>query len=131
MSKRLIKVGAGGVLSTLVDVCSLIALVEIGGMHVTIAAFLGAMFGGVTGFGVNKFWAFKDRTPIRLKQVSTYMFVSLMTAVFVAGTIHVLAINMAVPYLIAKGVAAVLVFLCWGYPAQVRLVFPGAARRVA
>jgi putative flippase GtrA len=126
-SKRLMKVGVSGVVATAIDVVTLILLVEGVGAHVTVAAFLAAIAGGIANFFVNKYWAFKDPTPIDLRQVASYALVSLVTAMFVAASIHVFAVLIGLPYLLAKGMAAVLVFLLWSYPAQSRLVFrPGA-----
>lgn len=123
-AKRLVRVGASGIAATSVDVLLLIVLVELGGVYVTVAAFLAASAGGFANFTINKFWAFKDPAPIDFRQVSSYAFVSVMTACFVALTVHVFAVLMGVPYLLAKALAAVVVFLLWSYPAQSRLVFP-------
>lgn len=125
-TKRLFKVGASGALATAVDVALLVVLVELVGVYVTVAAFLAATAGGVANFLVNKFWAFRDRSRIDLRQVSSYAFVSVTTACFVALSVHVFAVLMGMPYLIAKAVAAFLVFLLWSYPAQAKLVFPEA-----
>ncbi len=122
-SKRLVKVGLSGMIATAIDVATLILLVEALGSHVTIAAFLAAVAGGAGNFVVNKYWAFKDRSPIDLRQVASYALVSLVTAMFVASSIHVLAVLVGIPYLFAKGIAAALVFVLWSYPAQSRLVF--------
>lgn len=120
-----------GVVATSIDVLMLIFLVEVADVHVTLAAFFAAMAGGITNFLVNKFWAFGDASPIDIRQVTLYTMVSLVTAGFVAASLHVLAIFMGLPYLIAKAIAAVLVFLAWGYPAQSRLVFPASQRKAA
>jgi putative flippase GtrA len=122
-SKRLVKVGLSGMIATAIDVVTLIALVELLGSHVTIAAFLAAVAGGVGNFAVNKYWAFKDRSPVDLRQVASYAIVSLVTAMFVASMVHVLAVLLGVPYLLAKAIAAALAFILWSYPAQSRLVF--------
>ncbi|HTE54385.1 MAG TPA: GtrA family protein [Kofleriaceae bacterium] len=118
-----------GLIATSIDVGALVVLVEVLGSHVTLAAFLASTLGGVTNFLVNKYWAFRDRSPFELRQVSLYAFVSLITAAFVAATIHLLAVVMLVPYLWAKAIAAGLVFVVWTYPAQSKLVFPSAGAR--
>ncbi len=123
----MVRVGVSGVVATGIDIATLVLLVEVVRSHVTLAAFLAAALGGVCNFLINKYWAFRDRSPIELRQVTVYSFVSLITAAFVAAVVHVLAVVMVVPYLVAKAIAAVLVFLVWTYPAQSRLVFPGAS----
>lgn len=127
MTKRMMRVGVSGMVATGVDVTALVLLVELMRSHVTIAAFLAAALGGVTNFLINKYWAFDDDAPLELRQITIYALVSLVTAAFTAAAIHILAVLIGVPYLIAKAIAAALVFLIWTYPAQARLVFPDAA----
>lgn len=121
---KLVRVGVSGAVATGLDIAALVFLVEAMRSHVTLAAFLAAALGGVCNFLINKYWAFRDGSPIDLRQVTVYAFVSLVTAAFVAATVHLLAVVMVLPYLLAKAIAAVLVFLVWTYPAQARLVFP-------
>src|SRR5262245_30824185 len=118
---KLVRVGVSGVVATSLDIAALVFLVEAMRSHVTLAAFLAAALGGVCNFLINKYWAFRDGSPIDLRQVTVYAFVSLVTAAFVAATVHLLAVVMVLPYLLAKAIAAVLVFLVWTYPAQARL----------
>jgi putative flippase GtrA len=126
----MVRVGVSGGVATGLDVAALIFLVEVLGSHVTLAAFVAAALGGVSNFLVNKYWAFGDHSRIDLRQVTVYTFVSLVTAAFVAVTIHLLAVVMVVPYLLAKAIAAALVFVIWTYPAQARLVFPSSPERI-
>ena len=121
------RVGVSGIVATTVDVTALVLLVELLRSHVTIAAFLAASLGGVTNFFINKYWAFDDDAPLQMRQIAIYALVSLVTAAFTAAAIHILAVLIGVPYLIAKAIAAALVFLIWTYPAQARLVFPEPA----
>ena len=121
------RVGVSGMVATAIDVGALVFLVEVARTHVTLAAFLAAALGGVTNFLVNKYWAFEDEAPLEIRQITIYALVSLVTAAFVAAAVHILAVLIGLPYLIAKAVAAALVFLVWTYPAQARLVFPDAA----
>lgn len=114
-----------------IDVTTMVALVEVLGLGFGVAAFLGAASGAGASFFLAKFWAFRDRSGLDLKQVGAYAFVSLGTATFVACSVHVLAEVMGVPYLAAKAASALVIFLCWSYPAQSRLVFPRAPRAVA
>jgi putative flippase GtrA len=127
VTKRIMRVGVSGIVATTVDVTALVLLVELLRSHVTIAAFLAASLGGVTNFFINKYWAFDDDAPLQIRQIAIYALVSLVTAAFTAAAIHILAVLIGVPYLIAKAIAAALVFLIWTYPAQARLVFPEAA----
>ena len=111
-------------IATGVDVLLLIALVEVGSVFVSLAAFLAALAGGVTNFVLNKVWAFKDGSPWSVSQVGRYALVSLVNAALVAGAVHLFAVVAGLAYLLAKALAAVLVFVAWSYPAQAKFVFP-------
>jgi len=123
------KVGACGITCTVIDVLSLIVLVEVAGVYVSVAAFFAAATAAVVNFTLTKFWAFDDPEPVRAGQLGKYLLVSLGTWTFVALSVHVLYV-LGTPYLLAKAIAAVAVFLAWSYPAQVRFVFPKAAPSV-
>jgi len=125
----MVRVGLSGLFATALDVGALVVLVEVFGVYVTIAAFFAAISGGIANYLVNKFWAFGDRTSIDVRQVLTYAFVSLMTGLFVAGSVHLFAVVIGWPYLVAKALSAVLVFVAWSYPAQAKLVFSSRAPR--
>lgn len=125
-TKQLIKVGACGVACTALDVVILIVLVEVAGLPVGAAAFLAAASAAVLNFSVTKFWAMRDPEPFRIVQAVRYGLVSVATWTLVALSVHGLFV-LGLPYLIAKAIAAVSVFLLWSYPAQVRFVFPKAA----
>lgn len=118
----MLRVGAGGVLATGIDFTVMVVLVELGDLPVGVAAFLGAVCGGVTSYMVSKFWAFRDSTPIGTRQIATYALVSFVTAAIVGPTVHVLH-DIGIDYRIGKVIAAIMVFFCWGYPAQSRIVF--------
>jgi putative flippase GtrA len=127
MTTRILKTGLAGIAGTLIDIIALIVLVEVAGVAVGWAAFLAASAGAVVVFTLSKLWAFRDRSPLAARQVGAFAFVSLVNATFMAFAVHLMAIVMGMAYLIAKGLSAVLVFACWSYPAQSRIVFSRAA----
>lgn len=108
------------------DVLLLIVLVEVAGLVVGAAAFLAAASAAVVNFTLTKFWAMRDPDPFDIAQAARYGLVSLATWTLVAVSVHGLYV-LGLPYLIAKAISAVSVFLLWSYPAQVRFVFPKAA----
>ena len=77
----------------------------------------------VASFAVSKYVAFRDPSPVRLRQVAAFALVALATALFTAIAMQVAAVALGVPYLVAKALCAALVFVLWSYPAQRRLVF--------
>lgn len=114
--------GLGGVAGSILDIVTLIALVE-GGTRVALAAFSGAAAGAVVCFLVNKYWAFRDHTPLSLRQVGSFGVVAVGTALLMAAAMQVVVVGMGVPYLLAKLLCAAVVFAVWSYPAQRQLVF--------
>ena len=113
----------------MLDVAVLVLLVE---HHAPIAAaaFCGAAAGAVANFTLNKYFAFRDRSPITGRQLARFGLVAVATALLMAAAMQLVAVWLGVPYLIAKLVCAALVFAVWTYPAQRRLVFRRAAQAV-
>jgi putative flippase GtrA len=114
--------GLAGIGATAVDVCALTLLVH-HGVAVAVAAFFGATIGAVAGFALNKYVAFRDRSPVTLAKLARFAVVALGTALLVAAGMQLLAVHMHVPYLAAKALCSLCVFAAWTYPAQRRLVF--------
>ena len=115
----------GGLAGTAVDVCLLSTLLH-RGVGVAYAAFAGAIAGAVLCFVANKYLAFRDRSRIELRQVAAFGGVALATAVLMAIAMHLACDRAHLPYLTAKVVCAAVIFVCWSYPAQRRLVFAAA-----
>ena len=120
---QLVVAGLGGVLATLADVLCLMFLVRIVAAPVPLSAFIAATIGAVVGFTVNKYVAFRDRSPITLEQLARFGFVALTTALLMAGAMKLVAVELHVPVLQAKLICAAVIFFAWTYPAQRRLVF--------
>lgn len=120
--RQLVSAGAGGAIGTAADVGVLAVLVE-HGARIPVAAFLGAATGAVVNFVINKYVAFRDRSPITGSQLTRFALVAAATAVLMAILMELVAVKLGVPYLLAKLICAVAVFAAWTYPAQRRLVF--------
>ena len=114
--------GLGGICATVVDVSLLVLMVE-HGTAVALAAFISAACGAAVGFAMNKYVAFRDRSPISARQLGRFACVAVATALLMAGAMQLIAVRLGAPYLAAKVVCSALVFLAWTYPAQRRLVF--------
>jgi putative flippase GtrA len=54
--------------------------------------------------------------------------VAVVTAIWMALAMQLVAVELGVPYLLAKLICAAVVFAVWTYPAQRRLVFRRTAR---
>ena len=77
----------------------------------------------MVAFLLNKHIAFRDFSPITIQQVARFGFVAVATAVLMAFAMKLVAVDLRVPYVLAKLLCAVGVFVVWTYPAQRRLVF--------
>jgi len=121
--------GLGGAVATAVDVCVLVLMVQ-HAAPIAAAAFCGASAGAVANFAMNKYVAFRDRSSITLPQLARFGLVAVATAALMALAMHVVAVGLGVPYLVAKLMCAAVVFAVWTYPAQRRLVFRRAAHVV-
>lgn len=104
------------------DVSVLVLMVE-HGARVPVAAFCGAAAGAVMNFVLNKYFAFRDRSPLGARQIARFALVAVATAILMALAMELVAVRLGVPYLLAKLVCAATVFAVWTYPAQRRLVF--------
>jgi len=114
--------GLGGIGATVVDVSLLVLMVK-HGTAVALAAFIAAACGAAVGFTMNKYIAFRDRTPLSIKQCGRFALVAVATALLMAVAMQILAVKLGAPVLVAKIICSALVFLGWTYPAQRRLVF--------
>jgi putative flippase GtrA len=124
--RELLSSGIAGVLATGLDLGMLVVLV---GRHLSIplATFIAAIAGAGASFALNKYVAFRDRSPIRLGQVARFHLVAVVAALLMAAAMKIATANLAVPVIAAKLACAALVFAIWTYPAQRHLVFARSA----
>jgi len=122
-ARELVTAGFGGIAATLVDVAFLVLLVEAIGLSIPVSAFLASGAGAAMNFVLNKYIAFRDRSPISFQQLARFGAVSLATALLMALAMKLVAVELGVPYVMAKLLCAVTVFMVWTYPAQRKLVF--------
>jgi putative flippase GtrA len=123
--RELLTAGLAGTFGTGLDLGILVLLV---GHHVPIplATFLAALAGAATNFTINKYIAFRDRSPVSLVQIARFDLVALIAALLMAAPMKVATANLGLPVVAAKLACAAVVFATWTYPAQRHLVFaPG------
>jgi putative flippase GtrA len=125
-SRELLAAGFGGVVATGFDLAVLVFLI---GHHVPVptATFIAALTGAAANFVLNKYVAFRDRSPINLRQLARFQLVSIVTALLMAAAMKLVAVRLGVPVLVAKLGCAAVLFALWSYPAQRRLVFTRGA----
>lgn len=125
--RELIAAGFGGAVGTCFDITLLVLLVE-SGRSIPVAAFLAAGVGAATNFLLNKYVAFRDRSPITLQQLGRFAGVAVATALLMSLAMKVIAVELGVPYMVAKLASAAVIFAVWTFPAQRRLVFKPVLR---
>ncbi len=125
--RELLAAGFGGAVGTGLDVGCLVLLVK-HGVSVPVATFIAALAGAATNFVLNKYVAFRDHSPVDLRQLARFGFVAVAAALLMSVAMKIVAVKLGVPVVFAKLACAAVVFAIWTYPAQRRLVF---ARTVA
>jgi putative flippase GtrA len=120
--REFVAAGIASIAAGVVDMAVLIALVETG-TSVAVAAFVAALCGGVAHFVLGKYFAFRDRSPLAFAQMLRFAIVALGTAALLALTMQLFAVELGVPYVLAKLQCSVIVFAAWTYPTQRYFVF--------
>ena len=125
--RELLTAGIAGAAGTGLDVA---VLVTLAGRHVPIplATFVAALAGAATNFTLNKYVAFRDRSPVSFSQVARFQLVAVVAALLMAAAMAVATASLRIPVLPAKLACAAIVFAIWTYPAQRRLVFARGAQ---
>lgn len=121
--RQMLAAGFGGAVGSVADIASLVVMVQVVRLPIPTAAFIASAIGAVVCFVLNKYVAFRDRSPLAIAQVVRFGLVAVATACLMAVMMKLVAVDLGVPYLVAKVVCAAAVFLAWTYPAQRRLVF--------
>lgn len=116
----MIAAGFGGAVGSGLDVALLVLLVE-HSVSVPVSAFVAASAGAAVNFVMNKYIAFRDRSPITGRQLARFGVVAVMAAMLMALTMKIVAVELGVPYLLAKLGCAAAIFVVWTYPAQRRV----------
>jgi putative flippase GtrA len=124
--RELLTAGIAGVVGTGIDLGVLVLLVA-RHLSIPLATFIAALAGAATNFTLNKYVAFRDRSPISIGQVARFHFVAVVAALLMAAAMKIATANLAVPVVAAKLACAAVVFAVWTYPAQRRLVFARGA----
>ncbi|RMH43447.1 MAG: GtrA family protein [Deltaproteobacteria bacterium] len=120
---RVARSGACGAIGSAADLAALVVLVERAAAPPAAAAAVAALCGACVCFALNRRWAFRDRSPLRWRQVGRFAVVAGGAAALNAAVVGALVGVLRGAYLAAKAVSACVVFATWTYPTQARLVF--------
>jgi len=128
-ARQLLGAGMAGAFGTGLDLSVLVLLV---GHHapIPLATFIATLAGAATNFALNKYVAFRDRSPLTLGQVVRFDVVAVVAALLMAAAMKIATATLGLPVVAAKLACAAVVFAIWTYPAQRRLVFVRGAEVV-
>jgi putative flippase GtrA len=114
---------AGSIIATVLDFSTMILLVA--GLHFipAVGAMSGAAVGGSVNFVLGRRWVFRRQGDRVSGQALRYAGVSAVSLLLNGAGEHVLASVWHLQFVIARVIVALLVALCWNYPAQRNFVF--------
>ena len=112
---QLLRSAFAGTAGGLADLAILALLVELAGFAPGHATIVSAAVGSVINFFLNRIWAFRSRGPI-VRQGGMYAVATAVWVALSAIVVHGCVAFVRVPYLVARIVADVAVFLGWGFP---------------
>lgn len=128
LAPTLLRSALVGLVATAADVGALFVLVQGFGWS-AVHANLPALTLGVTlQFFGNKIFAFRDRSRDYLRQGSLFLLVESGTFVLNAIAFHLLVTLTPVPYVLARGIGTLAVYLCFSYPFWKRIFRSPAVR---
>ena len=108
-------------LATVADLVTASTLYYVAHGYPSASTAIGCVVGALVSFGLSRVWAFESGGAV-LPQIGRYAFVSLAGAGLNAGGVALLA-TLNAPFLLAWGVARVVIFATWSYPLQRDFVF--------
>jgi putative flippase GtrA len=118
------KAAIAALAATVVDFGTLTIWVEVLHQFYPIGVALGAAFGAITNFSLNRHWAFDAAHAPVGKQAVRYGIVSLGSLCLNTGGVWLVTEKLHLFYMISKIVVALMVGFLFNYPLQRRFVYP-------
>ena len=115
--RELLAAGFGGAVGTGLDLGCLVLMVK-HGVSVPVATFIAALAGAVTNFVINKYVAFRDPSPLNLRQLARFGFVAVAAALLMSVAMKIVAVKLGAPVVFAKLACAAVVFAIPGRAEQ-------------
>lgn len=115
------------ILTTGLDIVTLLIAVELFHVHYVLATLLGTVVGATSNFFINRHWSFQASGGRARWQMVRFLPVQAgSSALQTLGVWFLTEIGM-LPYFASKLVVAVVVYLIWNYPMNRYFVFPSRA----
>lgn len=117
------KAQLSSLLATAVDFLTMVCLVELFGLHYSLAVVAGAVAGALSNFLVNRYWSFKvSDMPVK-QQSLKYVVVWTGSVLLNVTGVYILTHFARLSYMLSKIIVAVLVGLGFNYVLQKKYVF--------
>lgn len=124
--RRLGRHQVASVVATAIDFATMTVAVELANQPPAVAAFVGAVVGGLANFQMGRHFTFAASHHKVAPQALRYAVVSGASATLNALGELLATTVLGVQYLLARLVVAVIVSVAWNYPMQHRFVFRAA-----
>jgi len=126
---RVARLAASSAAASATDVVLLLVACGVLGIPPIIGATLACLAGGAVNFALNRRFVFRRTEVAWWRQWLRYLgLIVLAGAVLSGGLVHA-GVQLGLPLLIAKGVAALVVLAGWNYPLSAFWVFGGTSWR--
>jgi len=113
--------GLSGCTATVFDFAAMIACVEVLLLAYAPAAAIASAVGAVVCFAMNKWFAFRDSSPVTPKQIFGFAIIAGGAMALNAAFVPAIAAALGGAYIAAKAASAAVVFATWTYPTQSRV----------
>ena len=110
-------------LTTALDLGTLVALTELAGVNYVLATWIGTIVGALANFTINKIWAFYARDMPAAPALARFVAVQTGASGLHTGGVWLLTRFAGLPYPASKLLVAAIVYLSWNYPLNRWFVF--------
>jgi putative flippase GtrA len=110
-------------LATLADFVTMVALVELAGLHYVMATALGAICGGVAAFSTNRHWSFLAGHRAFGSQALRYALVWIGSLTLNCLLVYIMTDKVGLQYTWSKLLTALIVGACFNFPLHRYYVF--------
>jgi putative flippase GtrA len=111
------------VFTTALDFVTLVALVELAGVHYVFATFCGTVVGATSNFFINRHWSFEASGGRAHWQMVRFLPVQAGSSALHTLGVWFLTDVGSLPYFDSKVAVSIVVYLIWNYPMNRNFVF--------
>ena len=122
-NKKFLRFQLTAIVATSIDFLFTIVLKEIFLLNYSIAVALGATFGALTAFSVNRYWVFRSLETHPVEQGLRYLLVAAGSIILNTAGTYILTELTHFPYLVSKAIVALVIGFTYSYYFSKRFVF--------